>query len=294
MPNTVPYPQPVQLLAHLMNISPAHALLAGRAVAFTYRRGPHLTPPHQIEGLVPEYERRLCEHVGLACRKHVVTQREAGRATLEAALAHQSPLLLLVEEGTLALHALDGDTAVVQTLATREERPWHAVEAAWWRGLYAGTFYEIAWQPIHPDWPSLLRQALVANAHDMLVCSGWWYGVDGIEFWSEDVVRWQDEPQWPDSAATMSRQIEREAALWRQTLTHALHECAEHLDHTPRLLSALDDVCTRWQQIANLLADAASAANPQALPALSAPLLRLAHAESRFWSCIIETLGMGI
>jgi len=242
--------------------------LAGQAVAFTYRRAPHLTPPHQIEGLVLEYERRLCEQLGLTCHKHVLPQRDMGRAALEAALARQRPILLVVEG--------------------------QAVEAAWWQGVYAGTFYEIAWQPFQLDWATLLRQALVANAHEMLVCSGWWYGVDGIEFWSEDVVRWQDEPQWPQSAATMSRQIETEGALWRQTLAHALHEQTDTLAIPSRLISALDDVCTRWHQVGALLADAATAADVSALPSLSAPILRLAHTESRFWSRIIDTFGTGI
>ncbi len=294
MPDTARYPQPVQLMATLLNLTPAQALLAGRAIAFTYRRGPHLAPPHQIEGLVPEYERRLCEQLGLTCHKQVLTQRDTGRAALEAALARQHPILLVVEGGTLALHALHGETAVVQATTSREERPWQAVEAAWWHGLYAGTFYEIVWHSIQPDWPSLLRQALVTNAHEMLVCSGWWYGVDGIEFWSEDVVRWQDEAQWPHSAAAMRHQIETEGALWRQTLAEALHAHADILGIPPRLLSALHDVSTHWHQVGALLADAAVAADPSMLPSLSAPILRLAHAESRFWSRIIETFGTGI
>ena len=294
MPETMLYPQPVRLMATLLNLSPAQAFLAGRAAAFTYRRGPHLTPPHQIDGLVPEYERRLCEQLGLTCHKHVVSQRETGRATLEALLAEHAPLLLVVGHETLALHALHNDVAIVQTPTTREEHPWHEVEARWWDGLYAGTFYAVDWQPVQVEWSALLRKALVANAHDMLVCSGWWYGVDGIEFWSEDVVRWQEEPQWALSAATMSRQIETEALLWRRTLADALSEHADVLGNSARLISALDEVCERWQQIAAMLADAAATADPQALVRLSAPLLRLAHAESRFWSRIVDTFGMGI
>ncbi len=285
------YPPLALLLARHTALLPAECLIVGAGVHFLYRRGPHLVPPHQILGLAPTFLANALNRLGLPFERHIAPGGAAGLAAITHELAAGTHgVLVQMPDGLWEVLGKEADTFVLDNGHSRRAADADTLRAEWFRAVPAGEWYSVAWQEVpHPS-ASLLRTGLVDNAHAMLISSGAWQGVDGIEFWGEDLVTWPDEEAWPASASAMAAYIRKTGALWRCALAKALEQLTPSWPTAFQWRSRLEASIALWAEVADHLADAGSRADAEALLRARSRVLRLAAAESRFWGHVLDAL----
>lgn len=290
----VVYPPPALLLTRHVGLSPAECLVVGAGVHFLYRRGPHLTPHHQVIGLAPTFFGETLKRLGLSFERHTCREVGAGIAALrnEVGAANRS-VLVEMPDGLQEVTRAEANTLVLDDGIRCRTVDIDTFQATWFQAVPAGVWYAVAWQPVARPSASLLRQGLVQNAHAMLISSGAWQGVDGIEFWSEDLAAWPDDEEWPASAVHTATHIRETGCLWRQALAAALEQLAPAFPASFRGREKLESCLALWAEVADRLADAGTRADAGALLHVRSRVLRLAAAESRFWGHVLNTLERG-
>lgn len=277
-------------IAAQLDISPTACLLAG-GINFYYRRGPHLSPPHQIEGLARSFVPRVLNRLEIPFRRYVAKD---GDDALGALAGNAMPAIVEMNDRIVWIY--ESDAGYLYALDAGEDRTLsHETFAAEWRhAVPVGTLYVVDWdafQEANAPRDEILQASLLETAYDMMVCSGAWQGIDGIEFFSEDVVRWHTDEDWPASAAAAAQHIHASGSLWR----HAYHTAIRTFQAVPdEQRGMLEDVTELWYDIAGLLDDAAEHEDPTRLTTVSQHLLRVVSTESRFWNHVIRQAEPGI
>lgn len=290
---TVVYPPLALLVARHVGCSPAECLVIGAGVHFLYRRGPHLTPPHQVIGLAPTFFSETLKRLGVTFERYTCEKTAGITAILNEISAGRRGVLVQMPEGLEAVTGTEADALVLEDGVHHRTLDFDTFQAAWFRAVPAGVWYAVAWQPIARPPASLIREGLVQNAHAMLISSGAWQGVDGIEFWSEDLAAWPDDEEWPASAVHTAAHIRETGCLWRRALAAALEQLAPAFPASFRGREELESCLSLWAEVAEHLADAGTRADTGALLRVRSRVLRLAAAESRFWGHVLDTLERG-
>ncbi|HYN88110.1 MAG TPA: DUF4872 domain-containing protein [Ardenticatenaceae bacterium] len=271
--------------AHGLAVSVEQAFLLARPLNFFYLRGPHLVPPHQVAGLSP---RLLLDGLrGLGCE--LVPPAED---TPHAALLPDSASLVggAMEGASPGATPLGERHALVAIASEPDARPavsQEDVPARQWYRLVPPEARIVAQQALPP--------ALAQTAYTMMVCSGAWQGVDGIEYWSEDIVRWEQmgsggDGRWESSAVHIAAVVRESDGLWRSAYATALRRC----ELGGELAGLWEELAAHWCRLADDLDAAAAGRAAARLSTLSRALLRLAHQESRAWGRLIDAFGAGI
>lgn len=136
--------------------------------------------------------------------------------------------------------------------------------------------------------PQRFRTALVQGARAVLVCTGDWHGLDAIETWAEDLVRWPLTAGWETSLQQTAALIEKSDGLYRRSFRPFLALAAAELDGLGELGPLLDEIADGW------LAIAAALTGPVGVERLGSRVLRMASLESRFWGEVLDRVGDGI
>lgn len=268
------------LAAHGLLVPVDLSFLLGAPLNFFYVRGPHLMPPHQIAGLSPM--------LVLACLR---------RLEFQTTPLPEEGLEVVLAEGAALDH--------LPRPVTPERIGWPAGKPCWIvatrpepvarRVEQAANPAAFGWQVLVPPATApapeaALPAALAETAYGMMICSGAWQGVDGIEYWSEDLVRWALVPTWPESAATAAQGIAASDGLWRRAFASALSR------HEPAAgwAGQWHGLADEWGHLGEGLVEAARTGRADRLEKLSRVVLRLAQEESRAWGRLIDAFGGGI
>lgn len=285
---------PVALqLATQLDVSPAACLLVG-GINFYYRRGPHLSPPHQIEGLARSFVPRLLNRFEVPFRRYVAKDGDDALGILAGSVL---PAIAEMNDRILWIHGTDAGYLYVHDAGEDVTLANETFDAEWRHAAPTGTLYIVEWDGFpetETQFDDVISQSLLQTAYDMMVCSGAWQGIDGIEFFSEDVVRWHADEEWPASATSAARHIRASGSLWRHAYRDAVHNCRAELNISDEQIAVLGDVAELWQHIADVLDDAADHRDPTQLTSVSQRLLRVVSAASRFWNEIIRQAEPGI
>lgn len=280
-------------LAAQIDVSPAACLLAG-GINFYYRRGPHLSPPHQIEGLARSFVPRVLSRFKVPFRRYVAKDGDDALGILAGSVL---PAIVEMNDRILWIH--ESDAGYLYTQVAGEDRTLanETFDAEWRHAAPTGTLYIVEWDgfleaEIRID--DVLGESLLETAYDMMVCSGAWQGIDGIEFFSEDIVRWHTDEVWPASAATAAQYIRTSSSLWRRAYHAAIDTFQTDLLICDEQTEVLADITDLWDHIAGLLEEAAEHEDPTRLTTVSQRLLRVVSTESRFWNSIIRQAEPGI
>lgn len=268
------------LVAHGSPTSVDQAFLLGSPLNFFYLRGPHLSPPHQIAGLSPTLVLAGLRRVGFQTAPLAPEALPVVLAQPQA-LGH-APWPIAPEQIGQAADAPLWLVATEPEPVARTGEP--VTDPA-----------RCGWQVLVPPAAPVAREealagALADTAYAMMVCSGAWQGVDGIEYFSEDLVRWEPAPAWPESAAAAAAVIAATDGLWRRAFATALR----NYDPTAAGAEQWQALADEWCLFGEGLAEAAQTGAAARLAGLSRGLLRLAHQESRAWAWLIDTFGGGI
>jgi hypothetical protein len=131
-------------------------------------------------------------------------------------------------------------------------------------------------------------EALVGNAHGVMVCTGDWHGLDAIEKWGEDLSLWPLVDGWESSVTAAVALIQDTGGLYRSAYGEFLAEASRAHDGLaqPRIL--MEEIAGEWLAFAGRLREA------RELERLGSRLLRLSARESRFWGMILDRFGKGI
>lgn len=272
---------------------PAACLLAG-GINFYYRRGPHLSPPHQIEGLTRSFVPRILGRFEIPFQRYVAKD---GDDALDVLAASAMPAIAEMNDRIIWIHGRDAGSLYARDAGEERTLLHETFDAEWRHAAPTGTLYSVEWDAfpqadVRID--EMLRACIVETAYDMMVCSGAWQGIDGIEFFSEDVVRWHVDAAWPASSTTAARHIRASQGLWRHAYREAIHRFQAELGIPDEQSGVLDDVTELWHLVAGLLDAAAEHQDPTQLTTVSQRLLPVVSAESRFWNYIIRQAEPGI
>ncbi|MCZ7569159.1 MAG: BtrH N-terminal domain-containing protein [Ardenticatenaceae bacterium] len=268
------------LATHGLPIPVDQAFLLGSPLNFFYLRGPHLVPPHQIAGLSATLVLAGLRRVGFQTAPLAAEALEG--VLVQAPATGSLPWQIAPER----VGRPSGPP--VWLIATRPEAIGRAGEqladpaTQGWQALLPPA------QPLAPL--EALPRALADTAYAMMICSGAWQGIDGIEYFSEDLVRWELTPAWQESAASTAQTIAVSDGLWRRAYADALSH------YEPAAVSAArwEALADEWALLGEELAEAARTGRAGGLGKLSRVVLRLAHQESRAWGWLIDTFGAGI
>lgn len=280
-------------LATELDIAPAACLLAG-GINFYYRRGPHLSPPHQIAGLARSFVPRVLNHFEIPFRRYVAKDGD----TISGALTATSlPAVAEMNDSILWIQWSDTGDLHIDAAGRQRTLSQETFAAEWYDAVPTGTLYVVDWNAVtevDAVTADVLRTAVLENAYDMMICSGAWQGIDGIEYFSEDVVRWYTDEKWPNSAITAAQQIRAGGSLWRHAYGAAMRDFQETLTISDKQCQMLDGMVELWSHIADLLDETAGHEDAGRLATVSQRLLRIVSAESRFWNYFIRQSEPGI
>lgn len=267
------------LTAHGLEWSVDQAFLLGRPLNFFYLRGPHLTPPHQISGLSPTFLKNGLHALGF----EAVPLKPDEIETLAAELPPGA------SAGEISGERIGRANDVRYWIVAAEPIPVGRTSGGDTSGVkQEWEVLEPSGAPVSPD--EALAGALVANAYAMMICSGAWQGVDGIEYFSEDVSRWDLLPEWSVSAATAAETIAESDGLWRRAFAVAL----EHFRPASQWANLWRELADEWRLLGEDLAESARTGQSRRLEQVGRKLLRIAHQESRAWGRLIDAFGAGI